>query len=87
MSLLPHGGRQGASTPWREFQQECSDLVCSVECFLQQSADLVGSGAPFRLLLLLAKEQPSIHILCACVFATTSGLASQTMASCPYMQP
>ena len=42
----------------------CSDLVCFVECFLQESADLVGSGALLHLLLVLTKEQLSIHVLC-----------------------
>ena len=55
---------KGVFTPWRELQRECSDLVCFVEGFLQQSADLVGSGALLHLLLLLAKEQLSIHVLC-----------------------
>ena len=41
----------------------CSYLVCFVECFLQQSADLVGSGALLHLLLVLTKEQLSIHVL------------------------
>ena len=42
----------------------CSDLVCFVEGLLQESADLVGSGALLHLLLVLTKEQLSIHVLC-----------------------
>ena len=42
----------------------CSYLVCFVECLLQESADLVGSGALLHLLLVLTKEQLSIHVLC-----------------------
>ena len=42
----------------------CSYLVCFVEGLLQESADLVGSGALLHLLLVLTKEQLSIHILC-----------------------
>ena len=42
----------------------CSYLVCFVEGLLQQSADLVGSGALLHLLLVLTKEQLSIHVLC-----------------------
>ena len=41
----------------------CSYLVCFVEGLLQQSADLVGSGALLHLLLVLTKEQLSIHVL------------------------
>ena len=41
----------------------CSYLVCLVECLLQESADLVGSGALLHLLLVLTKEQLSIHVL------------------------
>ena len=41
----------------------CSYLVCFVECLLQESADLVGSGALLHLLLVLTKEQLSIHVL------------------------
>ena len=41
----------------------CSYLVCFVECHLQESADLVGSGALLHLLLVLTKEQLSIHVL------------------------
>ena len=42
----------------------CCYLVCFVECLLQESADLVGSGALLHLLLVLTKEQLSIHVLC-----------------------
>ena len=41
----------------------CSYLVCFVEGLLQESADLVGSGALLHLLLVLTKEQLSIHVL------------------------
>ena len=41
----------------------CSDIACFVEGLLQQSADLVGSGALLHFLLVFTKEQFSIHAL------------------------
>ena len=55
----------------------CSYLVCFVECLLQESADLVGSGALLHLLLVLTKEQLSIHVLWGGKEGEREGLAER----------